>query len=193
MLRFNPISISFSRNDQSIEVASLSSTAASYRISVEPREGTAPSISTSQLDLAPKATANLMLSLDLAGAQPGAYSGVILVQSEGGTAMRVPYWFGKAMANAKEIQIVDTTTSARALTIQQDLVFFRLLDENGVALTTKPRVNVIAGTVQVREVQDRDFDIAGAFGVEMILGRGTNTIEIDAGNGLVQRVSFMGQ
>lgn len=191
-LRFNPISISFSKNDQSIEVASLSSTAARYRISVEPKEGTAPRISASQFDLEPNATASLMLSLDLAAAQPGAYSGVILVQAEGGAAMRVPYWFGKAKANAKEIQIVDKTDTARSLTVQQDLVFFRLLDENGVALTTKPRVNVIAGTVEIREVQDRDFDIAGAFGLEMILGRGTNTIEIDAGNGLVQRLSFTG-
>lgn len=192
-LRFNPISISFSKNDQAVEVGNLRSTAALYRVSVEPKEGTAPKLSLNQLDLAANSTASLTLTLDLASAQPGAYSGVILIQAEGGPAMRVPYWFGKAKADATRIQTLDQTTTASSGTVQQDLLFIRLLDENGIALTTKPRVNVISGAVQIREVQDRDFDVAGSFGVDMILGRGANIIEVDAGSGLTQRFGFTGR
>jgi len=192
-LRFNPISVSFTKNDQAFEVANLSATAASYHFSVEAKEGTAPSLSAQQLDLGPSATASLTLTLDLDAAQPGTYSGVVLAQAGVGPIERLPYWFGKAKANAKEIQILDQTTTGRPAIVQQDLVFFRLLDENGIALTIKPRVNVVAGSVQVREVQDRDFDVAGSFGLDMILGRGTNIVEIDAGNGLVRRLTFTGR
>lgn len=192
-LRFSPISVTFTSDEQTVEVKNLSSTTASYRVSVEPRQGSAPAISTTQLDLEAGATAQLTLRLERAGLDTGSYSGSVFVQAEGGPAMRVPYWFGKSNpAGAVEIQTLDSTASARSGVSQQDLLFIRVLDANGIAIDQRPTVRVISGTAQIREVQSRDFDLAGAFGIDIVLGFGTNVIEVDAGNGLTQRYSIRG-
>ena len=193
-LRFNPVSVSFVKNEQSIEVSNLNSTTASYLVSVEPKSGRAPALSTTQLDIESGATAKLNLQLDLASLDAGAYSGAVLLQSEGGPVMRVPYWFGKANAAAPvSIQDLLTSASARSGTVQQDLLFFRVLDANGLSIETKPAVRVVSGSATLTEVQNRDSDVAGAFGIEILLGLGQNVIEVDAGNGLTKRYSFQGR
>ncbi|WP_031499492.1 S8 family serine peptidase [Bryobacter aggregatus] len=192
-LRFEPISVSFTAKDHTIQVTNLQSTAATYQVSVEAKEGIAPAISTSELELPPHEAATLTLSLDLPAVAPGAYSGVVLLQQEGGAVLRVPYWYGKAKEEAAEIQVLYQASSARSGTVQQDLLFFRVMDENGMVLGAKPSVTVVSGAGNVREVQDRDFDVAGAIGVELVLGRGTNVIEVDAGNGVTQRFAFTGR
>jgi subtilisin family serine protease len=193
-LRFNPLSVSFVKNEHSIEVSNLSSTTASYLVSVEPKSGNAPALSTTQLDLEAGATATLNLQLDLASLDAGVYSGSVLLQAEGGPLMRVPYWFGKANPAAPvAIQDLVTSTSARFGTTQQDLLIFRILDANGLSIETKPSVRVVSGSATLREVQNRDADVAGAFGIEISLGIGQNVIEVDAGNGLTKRYSFVGR
>jgi hypothetical protein len=186
--------VSFVKNEHSIEVSNLSSTTASYLVSVEPKSGNAPALSTTQLDLEAGATATLNLQLDLASLDAGVYSGSVLLQAEGGPVMRVPYWFGKANAAAPiAIQDLVTSTSARFGTTQQDLLIFRILDANGLSIETKPSVRVVSGSATLREVQNRDADVAGAFGIEISLGIGQNVIEVDAGNGLTKRYSFVGR
>ncbi len=193
-LRFNPLSVSFVKNEHSIEVSNLLSTTASYLVSVEPKTGSAPVLSTTQLDMEAGATATLNLQLDLASLDAGVYAGSVLLQADGGPVMRVPYWFGKANAGAPvAIQNLVTTTSARFGTTQQDLLIFRILDANGLSIQTKPSVRVVSGFATLREVQDRDADVAGAFGIEISLGLGQNVIEVDAGNGVNRRYSFTGR
>ncbi len=192
-LLFNPVSVSFIQNVQSIVVSNLNSTAAIYNVSVEARQGTAPTLVSGQLELAANATAQVLLQLDLASLDAGAYVGTVILQSEGGPMLRVPYWFGKADSRAKTIQVLDLTSSGRAGGPLQDLLFFRVLDANGIAITTTPKASVISGGATIREVQSRDFDIAGSFGLEIVLGIGANVIEVDAGNGLTQRFSILGR
>ena len=135
----------------------------------------------------------MLLQLDLSSLEAGAYLGTVILQAEGGPVLRVPYWFGKADSRAKTIQVLDLTSSGRAGGPLQDLLFFRVLDANGIAITTTPKASVISGGATIREVQSRDFDIAGSFGLEIVLGIGANVIEVDAGNGLAQRFSILGR
>lgn len=192
-LRFSPLSVSFVSNQHSIAVTNLFSTTASYLVSVEAKSGKAPVLSTTQLDLEAGATATLNLQLDLASLDAGVYSGMILLQSEGGTAMRVPYWFGKANPAAPvAIQDLVTSSSARSGTTQKDLLFLRVLDANGLSIESKPVVRVLSGSATLREVQSRDADVTGAFGIDITLGAGLNVIQVDAGNGIVKRYNLIG-
>jgi minor extracellular serine protease Vpr len=196
-LRFSPVSVNFTNDRQVVEVRNLSSTNSSYRISVEPRQGLAPQISTTQLDLETGSIAQIALTLSRSGLDVGAYSGTVVVESEGAPSMRIPYWFGKADESlASSIQLLEPSTgavTARSGVAQRDLVFFRVLDANGISVEKAPQIRVVSGTVQVREVQSRDFDIAGSFGLELVLGLGTSVIEIDAGNGIRQLVRMTGR
>lgn len=193
-LRFSPVSVSFTSDQQTVEVKNLSSTAASYRISVEPKQGAAPAVSTTQLDLEAGATAQLQLRFARAEMDAGAYTGAVFVEAEGGPAMRVPYWFGKANDAAPiELQVLEAATSARSGTVQRNLFFFRVLDANGIAIERLPQVKLVSGTGTLQEVKSRDFDLAGSFGIEIVLGLGANVIEVDAGNGLVRQFSFQGR
>ena len=191
-LLFNPVSVSFLRNEHSIAVRNLNSTAAIYNVSVEARRGIAPTLGSGQLELAANATAQLLLQFDLSALDAGAYAGTVILQSEGGPALRVPYWYGKGDSLAKSIQLLDSKKSAKADSVGKDLLFFRVLDANGIATTALPKARVISGGATIREVQNRDFDVAGAFGLEIVLGLGVNVIEVDAGNGLTRRFSIEG-
>lgn len=191
-LLFNPVSVSFLKNEQSIAVNNLNSTAAIYNVSVEARQGTAPTLVSGQLELAANATAQVLLRFDLSALEAGAYVGTVILQSENGPVLRVPYWYGKADSLAKAIQALDITSSARAGGTQKDLLFFRVLDANGIAIAAVPKASVVSGGATIREVQNRDFDIAGSFGLDLVLGLGANVIEVDAGNGLTRRFSIQG-
>ena len=191
-LLFNPVSVSFLRNEHSIAVRNLNSTAAIYNVSVEARRGIAPTLVSGQLEMAANATAQLLLQFDLSALEAGAYAGTVILQSEGGPVLRVPYWYGKGDSLAKSIQLLDSKKSAKADSVGKDLLFFRVLDANGIAATALPKASVISGGATIREVQNRDFDIAGAFGLEIVLGLGVNVIEVDAGNGLTRRFSIEG-
>jgi minor extracellular serine protease Vpr len=191
-LRAIPATVTFNNDEQNVELKNLGGTA-SYLVSVEPREGRAPAVSTTQLDLEAGATATLKLALNRASLDPGSYSGVVVVQADGQPTMRIPYYFGKTNeAAAAEIQVLDyPTTTVRSNVVYRDLFFFRVLDANGMALTSKPTVNVISGNARVREVQDRDFDLAGSFGLDIVFGAGVNVIEVDGGNGITQRFTVL--
>ncbi len=194
-LRFNPISVTFTNDQQQIEVRNLAPTAASYHISVEPKQGVAPAISTTQLDLDAGATAQLALKLDRAALDVGAHTGVVIVQADGGTPMRIPYWYGKSNVSAPaELQILlSAPSSARSGTSQQDLIFFRVLDADGIAVEKLPQARIVTGTGTIREVQSRDFDLAGSYGLDVVLGFGVNVIEVDAGNNLTYRFTILGR
>lgn len=111
--------------------------------------------------------------------------------------MRIPYWFGKVDASvANSIQLLDPSTAtakASAGTVQRNLVFFRVLDSNGISMEAAPQVRVLSGTAQVRGVQIREFGITGSFRLELVLGPGASVIEIDAGNDVRRQIRLTGR
>jgi hypothetical protein len=194
-LRFAPVSVTFTSKDQVIDIRAVNSSTAKYFVSVEPKDGTAPQLSVVELEVSSGSTAQLGLSLDLPAVNPGTHSGYVVFQAEGTTAMRVPYFFGKSNdAAAAEIQVLlQPTASVRAGTPQQDLLIFRILDSNGIAIEKAPSVRVLSGSAQLREVQNRDFDVAGSFGIDVVLGLGSNVLEVDAGNGIRRQFTILGR
>ncbi|MBM3762052.1 MAG: hypothetical protein FJW36_17615 [Acidobacteria bacterium] len=196
-LRFSPVSVNFTNDQQTVEVGNLSATSSSYRISVEPRQRVSPQISTNQIDLAGGATAQLTLTLGRVSLGAGAYSGFIVVEADGVPSMRIPYWFGKMDPSAaRSIQLLEPSSgsaTASAGTPQRNLIFFRVLDGNGISIENAPQVRVLSGTAQVRGVQSRDFDVAGSFGLEVVLGPGASVIEIDAGNDVRRQIRLTGR
>lgn len=193
-LRINPVSVSFIRNEHLVEVSNLNRTASQYQISVEPKQGRAPQLTTNQLDLAAGGTDSFALNFDLGSLEPGVYSGTVIVWGPDGVALRMPYWYGKAAASsANEIQTLVQRASATSGTVQRDLLIFRVLDVNGISIEEKPVVRMISGGGTVQEVQNRDFDVAGSFGVELVLGLGQNVIEVEAQNGIKQRYLVTGR
>jgi hypothetical protein len=54
-------------------------------------------------------------------------------------------------------------------------------------------VRVLAGQGSVREVQRRDAEALGAYGLDLVLGPGVNILEVDAGNGVTRRYTFVGR
>lgn len=193
-LRFSPLSVTFTADEHWLDVKNLTSTTASYHLSVEPRTGTAPTLSTTQLEVEGGGSFPLRLRLERDSLDVGAYSGEVIAEAEGLPTLRIPYWYGKAnAASVTELQVLyDGITRARSGVSQTDLIFFRLLDSHGIAIDQAPQVRVVSGSGSVREVQSRDFDIAGAFGLDVVLGPGVNVFRIDAGNNLTYDLYVLG-
>jgi subtilisin family serine protease len=191
-LAFAPYSLSLDRNQNTITIQNLSEAGGVYRVSLEGVVGTAPSLSLEQFSIPGGATATLQVALNLDALAPGVHEGRILVTADNGETYRVPYFFAKPLEEAARILTFQTNTG-RAGLVNRDLVFFRALDANGVSLTRRPTARVLSGTGAVQEVQPRDSEFAGGFGLEVVLGLGTNVFEIDAGNGVVRTVSITGR
>ncbi len=188
----NPVSVSFAANAQTVTLRSLSAEPQIFQLNVEARKGTAPQWSSSTVELGASGEATLELRLDLEQVPAGTHEGYVTLAAPNGTVLRMPYWYGKARAEAKQIQIVTQSTTARTGAPARDLILFRVLDENGLTLAGRPEVTAVSGGGSVVEVEDRSGDVAGALGLQLVLARGTNTFEINAGNGVTARVSFLG-
>lgn len=155
-----------------------------FAADLEVRKGAAP-----QLTVEGK---EMYLRLDLAAQSNGTHEGFLVLRTAGGTTARVPYWFGKAATTAATIQVLDAVSSLAANTVQRDVVLFRVLDADGLSLTAKPVVRVVSGAAEVREVTQRPEDALGAWGIEVVLGRGTSVLEIEGAGGVTQRLAILG-
>jgi len=89
--------------------------------------------------------------------------------------------------------LLNALATARVGIQSRNLVFFRTLDANGIALREIPQVRVVSGTGVVTEAESRDSEVAGAFGLNLTLGLGPNVFEVDAGNGATLRLTFTGR
>ncbi len=172
--------ISFDENTEKITAATEEALAADLEV----RKGAAPSLTV--------AGNEIQLNLDLASLPSGTHEGFLVLRTPSGSTARVPYWFGKPSSTASIIQVLDYTSSATANTTQRDVILFRVLDTNGLSLAEKPTVRIVSGLGEVREVSQRPEDSLGAWGIEVVLGRGTNVFEIEAPGGLTQRFSIAG-
>jgi len=193
-LSLSPPSLAFTAREQSIEVSNLGSATADYSITVEAQAGSAPVVSENMIRLGPGETAKMRLSLDLAALDAGLHMGVLVFRRDGAALARAPYFFGKPNLGAiAEVQSVFAAPRGRAGLPQRNLIFFRILDSNGLVLEQTPRVRVVTGLAEVRAVEWRDSDVLGAYGIDLSLGPGTNVIEVDAGNGVTRRFTILGQ
>jgi minor extracellular serine protease Vpr len=188
----SPLSLDFAQPTQSLRMRNWQSEGATYSVGIEPLHGALPSLATSTLELAAGASAELQLSLDTASLPAGTHEGYVVLTPAAGQAIRVPYWFGKASEQAKEIQTLNLTATGRSGNALRNLIFFRVLDANGISLSEKPKVSVVSGTGRVNDVESRDSEVAGAFGLNLTLGLGPNVFEVDAGNGVTMRLTVRG-
>lgn len=172
--------ISFDENVERI----TATTDEAFAADLEVRKGSAP-----ELTITDKV---IQLNLDLAAAPSGTHEGFLVLRTGTGSTARVPYWFGKADSTATTIQLLDAASSATSNAVQRDVILFRVLDSNGLSLPERPTVRIITGQGQVREVSERNEDALGAWGIEVVLARGTNVFEIEAAGGLTQRFSIVG-
>jgi subtilisin family serine protease len=172
--------ISFDENVETITAATDEAFAADLEI----RKGAAPQLTVNEKQI--------QLMLDLAALPNGTHEGFLVLRSAGGSTARVPYWYGKPETTAASIQVLDAVSSATASTAQRDVILFRVLDTNGLSLLERPQVRVVSGMAEVREISARPEDALGAWGIEVVLARGTNVFEIEAPGGLTQRFSIVG-
>lgn len=172
--------ISFDENTEKITAATEEAFAADFEV----RQGAAPNLTINAKEI--------QLNLDLNSLPSGTHEGFLVLRTSSGTTARVPYWFGKPDATAATIQVLDSVGSATSSTVQRDVILFRVLDTNGLSLTERPIVRVVSGTAEVREVTQRPEDALGAWGIEVVLSRGTNVFEIEAAGGLTQRFAIVG-
>lgn len=187
-----PLSLDFAQPTQTLRLQNWQNQGSTYNVSIEPLKGSSPSLASGSVEMAAGTSAELRLSLDTAALPAGTHEGYVVLSPASGASIRVPYWFGKASPQAKEILLLNAAASGRSGQEQRNLVYFRVLDSNGIAFTEKPQVRVLSGTGRVSEVESRDSDVAGAFGLNLTLGLGANVFEVDAGNGVTLRLSIRG-
>lgn len=193
-VQISPSSVAFSSNEQFVELRNLTSSSLEYTVRVEPQVGVAPVPDRTSVSIAESGTARLRLALDLPALDVGIHAGVVVLSRQEGKEERFAYFFGKGNpAGAGSIQVLTSAARARSGFPQRNLVFFRVLDTNGLVIPQAPRARVITGSAEVRSVEWRNEDVVGAYGLDLTLGVGTNVIEVDAGNGVVQRFTMIGQ
>ncbi|MGI8989703.1 MAG: S8 family serine peptidase [Bryobacteraceae bacterium] len=172
---------------QTVAITNVGASADTVTISVAPSvaRAAAPVISTQTLQLAPGASQTVTFDFSRAPTAPGAYEGVIRLQSGAtGIESRMPYFYAVPSA-PKRIQIVLSDPSAPAGTFDPEAAFFRVVDENGVALkaTIKPTAYAVSGGGTVVSVNLRDQIVTDSFAINVRLGpnAGPNVFRIQAG------------
>jgi subtilisin family serine protease len=193
-LSFVPASTHFWADEHWIEVRNQRAEGVVYRLRVEASQGVAPELNATELYVPGMGSEHFRVSLNRASLEPGIHSGVVIFEADDLPSLRYPYFFGKPNSAAPaSIQSLFAATGATANTNQRNLVFFRVLDANGLAIDQAPVVRVLAGQGSVREVQRRDAEALGAYGLDLVLGPGVNILEVDAGNGVTRRYTFVGR
>ncbi|MDQ2900178.1 MAG: S8 family serine peptidase, partial [Acidobacteriota bacterium] len=173
---------------QSVAITNVGAAADTVTISVAPSasRAAAPALSTRTLQLAPGASQNVTFDFSRAPTAPGAYEGVVRLQSGAtGIESRIGYFYA-VPASPKRIQILQSDPSAPAGTFDPEAAFFRVVDENGVALknTIKPTAYAVSGGGMVLSVNLRDQLVTDSFAINVRLGPdgGPNVFRIQAGD-----------
>ena len=161
----------------------------SYTITVQPLTGSeAPYPVPDSFDLAAGSTRWIPMVFYTTGMAPGEYQGFFTIHSaRTGVDLRVPYWYGISSGNAKKILVLqgpDVGSTYRGGSTQW--IIFRAIDESGIPVLTDPVITAKAGqgTVVPDSLENIDFDVPGAFAVQVRLSRtaGDNTFTITSGD-----------
>ncbi|MDQ6706269.1 MAG: S8 family serine peptidase, partial [Acidobacteriota bacterium] len=175
---------------QSVAITNVGASADIVTISSAPSvlRASGPAISTRTLQLAPGASQNVTFDFSSAPSAPGAYQGVIRLQSGAtGIESRIAYFYA-VPSSPKRIQIVTSDPSAPAGAFDPGAAYFRVVDENGVALknTVKPAAYAVSGGGAVLSVNLRDQLVTDAFAINVRMGpnAGPNVFRIQAGDAM---------
>ena len=182
-------------SNQTLTVTNVGSSPDVFTVAVSPNNGdAAPAASAGTVTLAPGGSATITLAWDTTGFPAGGHDGMVHITSAAtGADTHVPYWYGATSGTPVRVTVLDSITSARRNSLQQDAILFRITDAAGLpVLATPPQVTVTTGSGLVQTILNHDSDVPGVFGVDVRLGVGTNTFHIQAGNAAAD-VTITGQ
>ncbi len=185
------------RISRTLTVTNIGASEETFSISANSRSGsTAPEIGAPTVTLAPGASADIPVALNLSGGEAGTYEGYLTVAGQSsGTQARVPYWYAVAAGVAGHVTVLDSSTSGRRGRSLKDAILFRVTESSGVNLAgVQPQVTVVSGGGAVLAVNSYDNEVPGMFGVDLQLGlsAGINVFRIQAGD-VATEVAISGQ
>ena len=147
--------------------------------------GPAPTLSTTILNLAPRAAANLRVAFSGTALQPGPYEGFLIIRgTASGVETRIPYWYAVTSTVPRRITLLQTAAGGRRGAVVNEAAIFRVTDVSGVPMSgLSPVAEVVSGGGQVLDVVSRGDLSPGAYELNVRLGRqsGTNVFRIQAG------------
>lgn len=159
-----------------------------YILSVTPRDTglPVPELAARSVTLSPGQSQAVRVSFPAALLPSGAYEGFVRVQgSVSGAESRIVYSY-TVPGSPKTIQVVYSDVSDTVGTFVTYAILFRVLDENGVALTkdVEPKATAISGGGEAVSVLLRDQIIPGSWMVVVRMGRdpGPNVFRISIGS-----------
>jgi subtilisin family serine protease len=189
----SPVSMSFGaggadlQTSRNLTITNLSGSDQTFSVSAQPlvSDDAAPQFPTSSVQLAAGASTNIPVQWNSTGMTTGAHEGLIAVSSVStGTTATVPYWYAVASSPA-HITVLDSITTARRNSVQQDAVLFRVTDAAGVAMPdANITVTAVSGDGTLVSVDSLDADSPGVIGVTLRMGpvAGDNVFRIQAGD-----------
>jgi hypothetical protein len=147
------------------------------------------------VELAAGASMDVPVWWNISGAAKGTYDGVMTITAaSSGAQIHVPYWYAATSGTPAHVTILDSLTSARRSSMQQDAILFRITDVSGLALTgVQPQVTVVSGGGTFLGLNSYDDQVPGLFGIDVRLGpsAGTNVFRLQVG-GVTAEVSISG-
>ena len=183
-----PTSLAFGTDNtatisRSLTISNSGTVSDLFTIAVVPSQNdSAPTVDNNTISLDPGASANIALQWNPSGLGAGGHEGYITLSSAStGLVSRVPYWLGVPSGTPVRITILDSITSARRASLQQDAILFRMTDSAGLPVTgVAPQVAVTGGLVQ--DIVSHDMGVPGVYGIDVRLAAGTNTFVVTAGS-----------
>ncbi len=174
-----------------VEIRNIDGADDTYAVTVEPQGGSsvAPAVDNSTLAVAGGSAANLQVSWTGAGLLPGTYQGYIVLRgASSGNVLRIPYWHA-VKSDAASVTALWIDTAARAFSLDQEAIYFRILDASGVPLlNVAPQVRVVSGSATLVGVNSIDDDLPGVYSIDLRFGSTSvsSVVEIRAGNAVTQ-------
>jgi hypothetical protein len=147
--------------------------------------GATPALGTNSVQLAAGASVDVPVTWSTAGLTAGAYEGYLSISGTSGTQTRVPYWYAVPSGIPARITILDSISSARRRSLQQDAVLFRITDMAGLNMAdATPQATSVSGGGAIRGIVSHDSDVPGLFGLDVQLGStaGQNVFRIQVGD-----------
>jgi minor extracellular serine protease Vpr len=144
-----------------------------------------PEVATNTIQLAPGGSLDIPVVWNASGLTAGPYDGYLIVTGSSGTQARVPYWAAIPSDAPARISILNSITSARRRSTQNDAVLFRITDASGLPLTNvEPQAAAVSGGGAILGIVSHDSEVPGLFGIDARMGStaGTDVFRIQIGN-----------
>ena len=153
-----------------------------YTLQVVPANGTAPTVATGSVSLAPGASQQVAVSLAASGLAAGEYSGTVQVTgTASGTVATVPYWFAAPGSQPAGISVLYQDYYDNARSSSSQAVVFRVVDAAGLPYTgtLRPSLTVAGSGTATRPYTAGD--IPGTYAVDIRTGTTSMQLTFTAG------------